>query len=583
MKLSRALLLIVLVPFAVSLLHCGRNKEKIILAEFKDRSITVAEFEDAYAKVHPDYLPKATGIEGYKEFLETMLNKEIMAYKADEFGYDKDQGVVTGMDAFKQMGLQVGYLKLKVADKVKVTDEQVRFHYENKGVMLSAKHILCDSPIEAEEAYQKLKDGIDFESVCKQYSKAPDADEGGRVLTLAYGAYGPTIRRELFSLPVGAFTKPVEIMYGFFIFKVLKRDEPRVREPFEKVRATLEQEVRVLNEMLLNNQVTDEIRERAGVTWVWENIQVVYNALPPDRSVSNPPARQDEVYPLLYFEEKDLDRPLVTYGAKIITIKDFSDFYDQASFFGRPRKEYRLGGIKIFLTERIMADLIEEEMKASKIEENEEIQALLRGKQEQLMINKLYSDQISGKTVVTETMVQEYYDAHKEDFKVPEKRRFGVVLTGDVEAANKAYQELKDGARFRNVAANYSIDETTKETLGETDLLSKGEQPELDGAGFSLEGVGDVSKPFQTSKGWMILKLIEKAPAMEYSLDDAREEIRGAVKDLKNNELLNETLAKWKEELGVKINEKNLKKISVKDRTAGGEAGGTAPPPRRQG
>ena len=108
MKFSRAIMLGVLVSFAISMLSCGKSKEDIVLAEFKDRSIMLQEFEDAYANVNEKFLPTQSGLEGLEQFLTTMLNKEIMAYKSDELGYDKDQSVTQGVEAFKKMGLQAG-------------------------------------------------------------------------------------------------------------------------------------------------------------------------------------------------------------------------------------------------------------------------------------------------------------------------------------------------------------------------------------------------------------------------------------------------------------------------------------------
>lgn len=566
MMFSRAILAGLVVVLAVSVMSCGK-REDAVLVEFKDRKITIARLEDAYSKVDPAYLPKQSGVEGFKEFATTMLNKEIMAYKADELGYDKDQAVVQGMDAYKKMGMQAGYLKIRVSDKVGFTEEQVREHYRNKGVTLSVKQILVDTPDEAEEVYQLLQDGADFETICKQYSKGPDAEEGGKVLTVAYGSYGPQMQRAMFALPVGGVSEPVYTAYGYFIIKVLRRSEPRNKEPFDDIRETLEQEVRVQNEMIMTNQVTDEIREKAGVQWYWENLNIAFNALPPDRSLTNPPDRRDEVYPLLYFNHNDLDKPVLTYNNKDVTIKDFSDYYDRASFFTRPRREFRLGGVKYFLTERMMSELVPEEMERANIEEHPEIKAAIRAKMEELMINRLYDDMINKQTVVTENMIRNYYDDNKELFRVPEKRRFGVILTGDLETAQTAYKELMSGKRFRTVAMAYSIDTQTLETLAETELLSQGEQPEIDRVGFSLERVGDVSEPFETSRGWMILKLTEKSDSGNYSYEDARDSIDRALKAEENEKRLNELLDKWKEELGVVFHDANFGKIQVEERT----------------
>jgi parvulin-like peptidyl-prolyl isomerase len=566
MKVSRMLFVALIVAVVAAVVSCGGGGGGA-LAEFQDQKITVSEFEEAYAKVDPKYLPRQSGIEGYEEFLTTMLNKEVMAYKADELGYDKDQAVINGMDAFKKMGLQTAYLKLIAAGDVKVSDEEVREHYRNKGATLSVKQILVDTPDEAEEVRQILVDGGDFDSVCRQYSKGPDADAGGKVLTMTYGSFGPDLQRAIFSLPVGGVSEPVLTPYGFFVIKVLRRTEARNKEPFDDNQETLYQEVRVYNEMLQVNAATDKIREDVGTTWFWSNFHIVFAALPPDRSINNPPNRKDEVYPLLFFEEDDLAQPLLSYKDKTVTIGDFSDYYDGASFFARPRRDFRFGGIRSFLTERMMAEIVPEEMERSKIADHPEVKRILRAKQEELMINRLWDDMINQQTVVTEREIQDYYDQEREFFKIPEKRRFGVILTGDLDSATEAYNEIKGGKRFRTVAMAYSIDESTRESLAETEMLSEGEQPEMDKVGFAIARVGDVAEPFETSRGWMVLKLTEKQDEHRLTYNEAKENIRPALKQSKNEERLNELLEKWKEELGVVIHKNNLSKINVEERS----------------
>ena len=566
MKFSRALFITLIVAATACVLSCS-GKDGAVLAEFQNKKITVGEFEEAYARVLPKYLPRSSGEEGQREFLQTMLNKEVMAYKADELGYDKDQTVLNGMEAFSKMGLQTAYLKLVAVGDITVTDEEMREHYRNKGATLTVKQILLDTPDEAEEIYQMLIDDGDFESVCKQYSRGPDADAGGKVLTIKYGMAGPDLQKAIFSLPVGGVSEPVETVYGFFVIKVLRRTESRHKDSFEDLRETLYQEVRVIKEMSAINESTHELRRKRGVTWFWTNFHIVLQALPPDRSLNNPPNRKDEVYPLMFFEEDDLDKPLLSYDEKTVTVRDFSDYYDGASFFARPRREFRFSGIKSFLIERMMAEIVPEEMKRSKIAEHPEVKKILKAKREELMINRLWDDMINQQTVVTDKEVREYYRDEEEFFTLPEKRRFGVILTGDEKSANEAYNEIKGGKRFRTVAMAYSIDELTRESLAETELLAKGEQSEMDKVGFAIKRVGDVAKPFETSRGWMILKLTEKQDSHKLSMEEASDSIRPGLKQRKNDERLNELLEKWKEELGVVIHDKNFSKIEVEERS----------------
>ena len=99
---------------AIALTGCSK-REELKLAEIKDRVITVHDYEDAYARVKKEFLPKEMDDAGKKEFLMTMVNRDLMAVKADELGYDKDPSIAQGMEAFRRMTTQVAYLRRRSA------------------------------------------------------------------------------------------------------------------------------------------------------------------------------------------------------------------------------------------------------------------------------------------------------------------------------------------------------------------------------------------------------------------------------------------------------------------------------------
>jgi len=550
-----------------SLTGCSK-REDMKLAEFKGKSISVGEFEEAYVKVQPEYLPKKTGEEGLREFLDTMLNKEIMVAKADELGYDKDPAVAQGVEMFSRQTMQVAYLKKAVADKVVVSEEEVRAHYNNQGVVLTIKQILTDTAEDAATAHSALDGGLDFDSACRQYSKSEDAAEGGLVLTVTYGALIPDIQTPLFATPVGKYTEPILTAHGWVIMKVLKRDEPQKLRPFEDVEEQMTTDYKRLKESVLVNEFTEKVRSDYGVTWHYDAMAIAFAALPPDRPFEEAPSRSQEVYPLLYFDPADLNRPLVEYQGKSITIKDFSDMYDQASFYTRPRKNFRLGGIRGFLTMPIMNEIVPDMVRKSGIENDPEVAAVLKSKREEIMLGLMYEEQVSRQTVVTSEMMQNYYNDNIEAFRVAEKRKFGLVLAGDVDAAQAAHRELKAGTSLATVATAYSTDEESRNNGGLTKDLARGENQEIDAVGFAMKYVGDVCEPFQTSRGWMVLKLVERTNERIFTYEEAQPRIEATLKEKLNEDRLNELLVKWKEEMGLVINDKNISKIQVTERSA---------------
>jgi len=551
------------VIMAIALTGCSK-REDLKLAEIKDRVITVKEFEDAYAKVDPKFLPTAEDeTEKKKEFLQTMINRDVMAVKADELGYDKDPAIGQGMEAFKRMTLQVAYLRHEVGD-IKVSDADVKKYYDMTGSSVTFKRILCDRIEQAQEAYQALQDGLDFTTAITQYSKADDAKDGGTVLTAPFGALLAELEEPVFSLPVGGYTKPILTAQGWVIIQVVNINKgTKAKGDFEDVKERIRTQIKNQREAVAIAEFTEKLRDKYGVTWNYDSLEIIFNALPQDRPVSAAPGRDQEVYPLLYFEADDLDKPVVSYPGRTITIKDFSDLYDRASYYNRPRREMRLGGIRGFLTLNIMNDISADAVAKSDIENDPEVKDLLNVKRDELMVNAMYEDLINKNTIITVDRMQDFYDLNKERLRTPEKRKFGVVVNGDMDAALRAQAELIEGKPIAVVAENYSTDGETLEHRGKTDLVMRGEIPYLDQVGFAMKNVGDVSEPFQSQNGWVVLKLLEISPERTFSFDEAREQINAALKEQDNDKRLNELLEKWTDEFNVVIHEDNLKKVRL--------------------
>ncbi|MCZ6766492.1 MAG: peptidyl-prolyl cis-trans isomerase, partial [bacterium] len=464
MRISKILVMMLTLP-VMFLAACSAGEDSPV-AEVNDRKISMKDYERAWATVDPQFLPATTDLGGRKEFLDIMLNKEVMAIKADELGYDKDTYVVQGMEAFKKVGLQAAYFKYNVADRINVTDADVQEYYKMWGKRLSVKQILCDTEVDANEVYDALKEGHDFETLCREHSKGPDAAEGGRAISANFGNFPPDWN-ELFQLKVGEVAKPIRADYGYFIVKIMSSTPP-TREPLENVEEVIREHIRLHQEIAYSAESAQAVRDKHGLTLYEDNLVTAFHLLPPDRPLTNPPDRRQEVYPLLDIPPGELDKPLMTYDDEVITMKDFSDIYDRSSFFERPRRQLRIGGVAKFLVHLVMSDLVVVELEESGLENEPEVARILNRKREQLMVDKLYQDLVVGQTEVNFQQVDRYYNDNLEQFRRGEERRFGVVMTGDREEARRVVQKIKDGNDFSEIVVEHSLHTTTKENDGDT-------------------------------------------------------------------------------------------------------------------
>ena len=142
-----------------------------------------------------------------------------------------------------------------------------------------------------------------------------------------------------------------------------------------------------------------------------------------------------------------------------------------------------------------------------------------------------------GKPAVTDAEVQQYYNQHQADYKVPEQVRVRHILIAvppgadaatDAAAKKKAediLKQIKGGADFADLAKKNSDDPGSKDAGGELGFLDRGKTvPEFDKEAFSLNP-GQTSPLIKTQFGYHILQVEEKQTAHTKPLAEVRSQI----------------------------------------------------------
>jgi peptidyl-prolyl cis-trans isomerase D len=190
-----------------------------------------------------------------------------------------------------------------------------------------------------------------------------------------------------------------------------------------------------------------------------------------------------------------------------------------------------------------------------------------------LAVVSFTTDSFRTQANATDAEVAGYFDAHKPDFKIPEKRKIRyllididalrakvVVPSADIErayndgidqyttaeqlrashillktegkddAAVKAkaddvLKQAKAGADFAELAKKYSEDEGSAKNGGDLDYFGRGRMvPEFDQAAFAMQP-GQTSDLVKTQYGYHIIKLVDKKPATTRTLADVRQQL----------------------------------------------------------
>ena len=128
-------------------------------------------------------------------------------------------------------------------------------------------------------------------------------------------------------------------------------------------------------------------------------------------------------------------------------------------------------------------------------------------------------------------------------------------------------KSIKKGATFASVAEKESDDKATAKKGGELPPFGSGRMlPEFEEVAFSLKKVGDMSKPFQTSVGWHLVKLLEKETIGAY--EDVKENLRKRIeRDSRSQVSKKSFLKRLRSEYQIKENPEALKTFIEKAAT----------------
>jgi peptidyl-prolyl cis-trans isomerase D len=123
-----------------------------------------------------------------------------------------------------------------------------------------------------------------------------------------------------------------------------------------------------------------------------------------------------------------------------------------------------------------------------------------------------------------EEEVAQYYETHKEDYKLMERARADIVLFEKAPSQNdwdREYYNIKDiydsavtGVDFAELAQAYS-DDGSSSNGGDLGWFGRKQMvPEFDSATWALE-IDEISQPVKTRFGWHIIKLLDKKTEKE--------------------------------------------------------------------
>lgn len=225
------------------------------------------EFEELVIKFSDDSVSRKSSIPGYLGWKTAlMLDPEV-----EEAMYS------TELDSISQpIRTNRGYYLIKVfnrrQDLGQINLSHIFFPYPYENSNTAQKDSVRS---QAQKVYEELLSGANFAQAATQYSlDQPTASRGG-----ALGWFGvsnplpPLFEEPLFSLKEGEISQPLEMDYGFHIFKIVNK---RYQLPWENLK---EQIIKAISQDNRNEQIKELKREKLKKEFPYSLNDSAYNQL----------------------------------------------------------------------------------------------------------------------------------------------------------------------------------------------------------------------------------------------------------------------------------------------------------------
>jgi parvulin-like peptidyl-prolyl isomerase len=267
-------------------------------------------------------------------------------------------------------------------------------------------------------------------------------------------------------------------------------------------------------------------------------------------------------------------------GERTITLGDYAATLERMDQFDRLRyqsPERR----KELLQEIIDVELLAQDARKRKLDDEPETQQAIR----QVLRDAILADakrELPAPADIPDAEVRAYYEAHRDDYREPERRRVAEIVVKDKDTANRVIALAKKtnsrewGELFRNhslVPLRKGPEGQPLEMAGDLGLVGppgdpRGDNPrvtaEVRAAIFEVTEIGEVlSRPVPASDGFHVVRLLGRSDAHERSLSDADRSIRVTLLQAKIAEREKALEAELRRQFPVTIDEQALAKVDL--------------------
>ena len=493
---------------ALALIQCGGPSDVAdhVAARVGDKEITREDLTLFTAETPALLRSEATGMDAAKDYLQTLIDMELMLVEARAQGLDAEAQFAAQWEQEQQNRIVKEYLERYVLPESQPSEQEVREQFAKSkwSRLLKLAHIRVATQEQAQQVVQELEGGRPFAEVAAERSaNRATATNGGLLNEHFIGRENLrdvqlplSIAHVLFEVPVGEVSQSFPLRGAYEIFKVL--DEAPAPAHYHQVFA----------QWLFRQQY-----ERVQQEWV-AKLKPKYQVEVDTAAVAFLIAEGTKGNNALWeLAPSDRERMLGRYDRGYFTIEDLMNAYWQARF--QYRLKFSREGMADFIDTHILsARLFYLEALEEGLDEEPAVVAWLHNKKEALLLEALKEREVQARVDTTDASARRYYENNLHKFMEPRATVILEILVPTRAMADSLLREIEGGADMETLAVRHTTRQFAKQQQGRIHLhaYERALFGPLHDEAMEKAPIGELKGPLALEEGFSIFKVEERIP-----------------------------------------------------------------------
>ncbi len=526
-----------------SITGCREKIAEKIVARVGDRKITVGDFEGRF---RPKVFPSEEEEKAEKmKILNTIIEEKLFAIagEKEDFVEEVDKNLE---DYPERLAVNQLYEEM-VVKKAKVSLLEIRRTYRKMERELHGRHILCETKEKADSVYKEIKknDAKNFTELAKISTDTRTKDKGGDLGWFSWGKMNPEHQEVAYKLKKGEISKPFETRSGWDILQIVD-ERPKKLNPLEEEKENIMKTLKREKMSKIANDYLEKIKKRAKIKY-----DTTVIALLIEKSSKDKPPNPFEPAPLPVLTDEEGKRIIVT---SILGELTAAELLEKAEKALRKPPLNTQDAVKGYIEGDFINQLLVNQAKRMHLHKSPEVMKKYNDVKDSRLAGEYKKKYVVPREEIPEEELETYFEKNKEEFKIEEKRETRIVVVKTQEEADNIYRTLKRGGDIKKIAKEKSTHQS-KNREGKFGPYTKSRFPEgYRATAFSLRR-RELSEPFKTRDGFVIMKLINIEPESYMEFEKVKNRIKSNIKNEERELVKQELVDRLKNEIPVHIYE----------------------------